>query len=362
MTVAARAAIPVWVVTGPLGVGKTTLIAQLFANKPAAEDWVVLLNEFTDAGIDALTVAAAARGAFDVRLVPGGCLCCAGEADFRRNLLELIHERRPARIVVEPSGIGHPVGIVEELLAHEARGELRLEWVLGLLDSSHLSALDPGAASVAAAAVQIADAVLLTKADIIEPAARSRFFAGVERLYPPKRWSGVIQDGVLPSDLFESMLFPPARSAGRVRQVSHHHEHHEHHEHHGSREQAGRHDDSQDELVTLGEGERRSIIRLGRPGARWVFPRSVAFSRSRLAAVFVAGAAPLGVEAGELERFKAVVRIAEDEWILLQWAEGMLSMSETAWRRDNRLELQCRPGSAWSAETWDQLWLRCQVS
>ena len=79
-------------------------------------------------------------------------------------------------------------------------------------------------------------------------------------------------------------------------------------------------------------------------------------------ALAAAGAAPLGAAAGELERFKAVVRIAEDEWILLQWAEGTLSMSETAWRRDNRIELQCRPGSSWSAEAWDQLWLRCQVS
>jgi G3E family GTPase len=342
----ARTPIPVWVVTGPLGVGKTTVIAQLLASKPAEEDWVVLLNEFTDAGIDALTVAAAARGAFDVRLVPGGCLCCAGEADFRRNLLELIHERRPARIVVEPSGIGHPVGIVEELLGHEASGELRLEWVLGLLDASQLSALAPGASSVAAAAVQIADALVLTKADIIEPLAHRQFFEGVERLYPPKRWSGAIQDGVLPTDFFESMA-TLVRLPGRVQQVSHHHD---------------RHDDSPDELVQLQQGERLSIVRLGRVGARWVFPRAVAFSRSRLAALFAAGAAPLGAAAGELERFKAVVRIAEDEWILLQWAEGTLSMSETAWRRDNRIELQCRPGSSWSAEAWDQLWLRCQVS
>lgn len=350
MTVTRRAPIPVWVVTGPLGVGKTTVIAQLFANKPVAEDWVVLLNEFTDAGIDALTVAAAARGAFDVRLVPGGCLCCAGEADFRRNLLELIHERRPARIVVEPSGIGHPVGIVEELLAHEASGELRLEWVLGLLDPSQLSALAPGDSSVAAAAVQVADALALTKADLVGPSERQYFFEAVGRLYPPKSWFGAIEAGALPTDFFESMGDRSQYKAGSIESIgsmirdSHHH-----------------HTANDDERVQLGAGERLSMVRLGRVGARWVFPRAVAFSRSRLAAVLTAGAAPLGAAAGELERFKAVVRIAEDEWMLVQWAQGVLSMSETAWRRDNRLELQCRPGSAWSAEAWDQLWLRCQL-
>jgi hypothetical protein len=75
-----------------------------------------------------------------------------------------------------------------------------------------------------------------------------------------------------------------------------------------------------------------------------------------------AGAAPLGEAAGILERFKAVVRVADDEWLLVQWVDGELSMSATAWRRDNRLELQCVPGSAWSAAEWDQLWLRCQVA
>ena len=107
--------VPVWVVTGPLGCGKTTILAHLMADKPPDKRWVVLLNEFTDAGIDALTVAAAAQGAYDVRLVPGGCLCCAGEADFRRTLQELLapEGNPPARILVEPSGIGHPAGIVE---------------------------------------------------------------------------------------------------------------------------------------------------------------------------------------------------------------------------------------------------------
>ena len=52
--------IPVWVVAGPLGSGKTTALTQLVSGKPATENWVVLLNEFTDAGIDALTVASAA--------------------------------------------------------------------------------------------------------------------------------------------------------------------------------------------------------------------------------------------------------------------------------------------------------------
>jgi len=64
------------VITGSFGSGKTTAIRRLMAQKPEGELWVVILNEFTDAGIDALQVAQSARGKYDVRLVAGGCLCC----------------------------------------------------------------------------------------------------------------------------------------------------------------------------------------------------------------------------------------------------------------------------------------------
>ena len=346
--------IPVWVITGPLGVGKTTVIARLLADKPPQEDWVVLLNEFTDAGIDALTVAAAARGAFDVRLIPGGCLCCTGEADFRRTLLELIATRRPARILVEPSGIGHPVGIVEEILAHEAHGDLRLEWVLALLDAPRLALLSTRDAesAVATAAVQIADGVALTKGDQIDSTTRVEFTEAMQRIYPPKRWMGVIERGSLPDDFFA------LKSEGmqRDQMQAYRGAIHAHHTHPEKRAAITT------ETVPVAEGERHSVVRLGRMGARWVFPRSVAFSRTRLASVLSAGAAPLGEAAGVLERFKAVVRVTDNEWLLVQWVEGELSMSATAWRRDNRLELQCVPGSAWSAAEWDQLWLRCQVA
>ena len=60
------------VITGSFGSGKTTAIRRLMSTKPESELWVVILNEFTDAGIDALQVAESARGSYDVRLVAGG--------------------------------------------------------------------------------------------------------------------------------------------------------------------------------------------------------------------------------------------------------------------------------------------------
>jgi len=74
------------------------------SHKPEHELWVVILNEFTDAGIDALSVAQSAHGSFDVRLVAGGCLCCVGQLDFGKQLREILRTLKPARLLIEPSG------------------------------------------------------------------------------------------------------------------------------------------------------------------------------------------------------------------------------------------------------------------
>lgn len=351
------APIPAWVVAGPLGCGKTTLIAQLLANKPADENWAVLLNEFSDAGIDALTVAAAARGAYDVRMVPGGCICCVGEQDFRRNLLELVAaESRPARIIVEPSGIGHPAGIVEELLMHEAAGGLRLEAVIGLVDADRVVLLESDDTEPARAAAEIADVLALTKADRADALTLQKFSTLANSLYPAKRWFGPVEGGVLPAAA-RAVLARTGRendgsadpsdairrdAATRLMRPALH--------------AAARHDHgtvaaavSTQIAAQVGPGERRDVDLLEHHGAAWTFPRSVSFSPALL------DEASKKITA---VRIKAVVRVAEDEWCLLQSVDGRVSRAPTAWRRDNRIEVIAIAGQDFEPAEWDAEWLR----
>ena len=337
------APIPAWVVAGPLGCGKTTLIAQLLATKPAAENWAVLLNEFSDAGIDALTVAAAARGAYDVRMVPGGCICCVGEQDFRRNLLQLVAaDPRPTRIIVEPSGIGHPAGIVEELLMHEAAGGLRLEAVIGLVDADRVALLEADDTEPARAAAEIADFLALTKADRADARTLQKFSSIANTLYPAKRWFGPIAGGVLPAvmrDLLEAGDGDAiSRVARSTRPVSHVAARHGHDGHAAS-----------SAPTPVGPGERRDVAVLEHHGAAWTFPRRVSFSRAMLDELANNFAAV---------RIKAVVRVAEDEWCLLQSVEGHVTSAPTAWRRDNRIEVIASATQHFDPAHWDAEWLR----
>jgi len=338
--------IPVWVVAGPLGSGKTTALTQLVAGKPAIENWVVLLNEFTDAGIDALTVASAASGPFDVRLVPGGCLCCAGEADFRRNLNELVTTTRPDRILVEPSGLGHPAGIIDELLAHQAAGRISLDLIIGLLTAQDLVRVNSD--EITRAVAEIADVLLLGKSDLATREDQAAFDSFVATLFPAKRASGAWhrQDSLRPWLVYEGSSEAPRALLSRS--TLHEHERHRHADH--QHRHLG-------DIVAIGPGaERRSIEVLQRQGARWVFDRSYEFSEALLMAALLAD-----TEVNRaVERFKAVVRVGEDEWILLQRAGARLQASPTSWRRDHRLEVQNLPGVPLNLLQWDALWARCQ--
>jgi len=108
--------IPANIITGFLGVGKTTAIQYLLNHKPANERWAVLVNEFGEVGIDAGLLAneRQATGVF-MREVPGGCMCCAAGVPMQVALSQLIRQAKPDRLLIEPTGLGHPLEVVRVL-------------------------------------------------------------------------------------------------------------------------------------------------------------------------------------------------------------------------------------------------------
>lgn len=343
--------VPVNIITGALGAGKTTAIARLLAAKPAAEQWVVILNEFTDAGVDALTLAMAATGAYDVRAIPGGCLCCTGEEDFQRQLRNLLREQKPARILIEPSGIGHPGAVVEELRDYERAGELKLKSTIALIDPQRLDALE-AQDGIERDQIDAADVVLLSKAELADHAERERFSSAAQQLFPAKRWIGLSERGELPpialdppaaAYSFEMPLRPPLhlvehlqRSSGQAA--------HQHALQSSRTFKFGRH--------TI---EARTQALLGRVACGWSIPAEVIFAREPLRAELARGDHVLFAQ---VERFKAVLRTGMEQRLLLQKHLNTVSETESAWRQDSRIEVQLRPGLEADWEIWDRFWLR----
>jgi G3E family GTPase len=307
------------------------------ANKPADEYGVVILNEFTDAGIDALTLASAARGSYDVRVIPGGCLCCTGELDFRRTLRAIISERRPDRILIEPSGIGHPGGVLEELRGQERGGALRLVSTIGLVDPKRLSIFETE--SVERDQLEVSDVLLLAKADIATDDERARFAKYAQASFPPKRFIGAAINAVLSP---EALAPPPAEFSFQLPQTPQDHAH--------THEIA-----VQERMVMFGAATAtaRVHVLLGRQACGWSLPRELVFNRVMLHESLLQGAAGL---LQQVERMKAVLRTGIEHWTLFNVSAAGVCSTPCGWRQDSRIEVQLPQGGDTVWPQWDAYW------
>ncbi|MBM3104790.1 GTP-binding protein [Pseudomonas sp. V1] len=130
--------IPTHVIAGPLGAGKTTLIRHLLGQRPANERWAVLINEFGQIGLDAALLSTDDKG-IAMGEVAGGCLCCVNGAPFQVGLGRLLRKAKPHRLFIEPSGLGHPLQLLEQLRQAPWRGVLAVQPAVMVLDAQHLA-------------------------------------------------------------------------------------------------------------------------------------------------------------------------------------------------------------------------------
>lgn len=123
-------------ITGFLGSGKTTTIRHLLANKPENERWAVLVNEFGEIGIDGALLADS--GAV-LKEIPGGCMCCVNGLPMQLGLNLLLQQAKPDRLLIEPTGLGHPKQILALLTQETYGGWIDLRATLCLLDPRQLA-------------------------------------------------------------------------------------------------------------------------------------------------------------------------------------------------------------------------------
>ena len=159
--------IPVALITGYLGSGKTTLISRLLSH-PAMGETAVIVNELGEVGIDHHLLR---RVDERTVLLSSGCLCCTLRGDLADELRDLLDRRQTGeippfrRVVVETTGLADPTPIVNTLLSEPMlRHQYALDGVVATIDAMHGLR---GPESVKQAAV--ADVLVVTKVDAVEP-------------------------------------------------------------------------------------------------------------------------------------------------------------------------------------------------
>lgn len=164
--------IPTHVIGGPLGAGKTSLIRHLLANKPADERWAVLINEFGQVGLDAALLTTSADG-IALGEVAGGCLCCVNGVPFQIGLSRLLRKARPDRLLIEPSGLGHPAQLMAQLHETPWRGVLSVQPSVIVLDAPALAAGQPLSVSQQDALAE-AGLLVMNKSDALDVRLRDQ--------------------------------------------------------------------------------------------------------------------------------------------------------------------------------------------
>lgn len=220
------ARVPVTVVTGFLGSGKTTLIRRLLAT-PEGADSAVVINEFGEIGIDDALL----RASSDTTVLLGnGCLCCTVRTDLQESLRTLFADRARGavpnfrRVIIETSGLADPGPVLQTFASDRALGEeFHLQALVTVIDApGGLGNLDrmPEARHQAA----LADRIVLSKTDLADAPMVAALTVRLGELTAAPLATAV-QGVVDPDFVLAESLDLPARLAGHRHDHAHAHSH-----------------------------------------------------------------------------------------------------------------------------------------
>src|SRR4029077_21172079 len=180
------ARIPVTVVTGFLGAGKTTLIRR-FLESPQGQGTAVIVNEFGAVGIDDALVRDSAE---ETVLLGNGCVCCITRSDLQLALRRLLIDRERglvpgfARIVIETSGLADPAPILQTFSTDRALGgEFHIDVLLAVVDAVS-GETNLKTAAEARKQVILADRLVISKSDLAGAAQLELLIRHVQELNP----------------------------------------------------------------------------------------------------------------------------------------------------------------------------------
>jgi G3E family GTPase len=204
--------LPVSVLTGFLGSGKTTVLRHLL-QQPDMANTAVIVNEFGEIGLDHFLVENAKE---DTILLNSGCLCCTVRGDLVETMRRLFKQRVRReippfdRLVIETTGLADPAPILLTLINDPFLVErFRLDGVIATIDALNGgNTLDRHFESVKQIAV--ADRILMTKTDLADSQTSETLTARLKGLNPAAPVLAVTQGAVEAAALFNAGLYDPA--------------------------------------------------------------------------------------------------------------------------------------------------------
>jgi len=215
--------VPTNIITGFLGVGKTTAILHLLKSKPESERWAVLVNEFGEIGVDGSLfqgLHSEDSGVY-IREVPGGCMCCAAGLPMQIALSQLLKRAKPHRLLIEPTGLGHPKEVLEVLNASHYQDVLDVQKCITLIDARKLHDTRYTEHDTFNQQIDIADIIIGNKQELYSTDDHALLKA-----YVKKRRTLVIPTMFASHGQFDTKLLEgPSETSQQLRTHQHTHQH-----------------------------------------------------------------------------------------------------------------------------------------
>ena len=266
--------LPVTVITGFLGAGKTTLVRNLMQN-PQGKRLAVVVNEFGDVGVDGDILKSCAIPdcpAENIMELANGCICCTVADDFIPTIEALMAlEPRPDHILIETSGLALPKPLLKAFDWPDIRSKITVDGVIALADAeavadgrfaSNVAAVDAQReadegldhetplAEVFGDQISCADIILLTKPDLAGPEGVTKAKALIEANAPRPLPVVEVAEGVVDPRVILGLN--AAAEDDLDSRPSHHEDHHHHHdEDHDHDHDHHHHDHSHDDFDSI---------------------------------------------------------------------------------------------------------------
>jgi G3E family GTPase len=214
-----EARLPVAVITGFLGSGKTTLIKHILANQEGLRTGVIV-NELSELGIDGELIVSADG---DMVELENGCICCSINNDFLDAIFRVLDRgRRLDYLVVETSGVSDPLPVVLTFLRSELRDRVRVDAIITVADVADFC-LDRFESKAARNQLCYGDVVLLNKCDLADADALRSVETAIRGIHPQARMLRttqcrvalplILSVGLFQSDRFSAVSRPAPESS-----------------------------------------------------------------------------------------------------------------------------------------------------
>lgn len=330
--------IQVNLILGSLGAGKTTLLRHFLSQKPADENWMLLINEFGSLGIDGAILESS--GQTEVELVPGGCICCTAQGELRETLTQISQRTDLHRLLIEPTGLGEPDVLVDLFVSLDLKQHFEVNSLFSVFDLTQIELEELKRLSIMKSLLNMADVLIFNKTDLVSQHKINEIKTFCEALYPPKEQVHFTQQAAISINLlnhphFQPMLFFPQTDSTPT--TAH------------CAVSLSMPTTEQPFLLERKTNQGHQTLTFG-----WLFSPEAVFDWPKLQSLFNDLA-----QQPTVKRAKGVFCVGKP-WMLFQMAAQQTSREFIAYRKDSRIELLIEQNASFNLEQFERKLVACQ--